>query len=90
MITDMEKPQPISAVVTPCDPFRIVDFPQLDPAPVPMAIEGKPATGRKMPFTYSPGPISIILLKIRAIESYSANADRLTRQRQFYTRVKRS
>ena len=86
----MENPKPIPAVVTPCDSDRIIDLRRLDRAPAPQATEGEQAGGRRIPFTYAPGPISIILLKIRAMENYSTNSQRLMRQRQFYVRVKGS
>lgn len=88
MTLRLEKPIQVSAVVTPCNPNSIVVLPQLDAAPISLAAEDKPTTGKRMPFSYCPGPISIILLKIKAIENYSANTDRLNRQRLFCSRVK--
>jgi hypothetical protein len=40
-----------------------------------------------MPFDHDPGPQSIILLKIIAMETYSANLPRLARRRQFCKRL---
>jgi len=51
---------------------------------------GRPAKAHPMPFAYNPGPTSVILLKIMAMENYSANVGRITRQRQFCSRIKGS
>jgi hypothetical protein len=87
----MDKPRQIPAVVTPCDSRPPSTNPSdVDASGVSLRADGKPARAYKMPFAYNPGPTSVILLKIMATENYSANASRLTRQRQFYLRLKGS
>ena len=43
---------------------------------------------RKIPVEHLPSPRSAILLKIVAMETYSANAPRLNRRRQFCSRFR--
>jgi hypothetical protein len=88
----MTKPKQVPAVVAPFDcrnPFA----PTLDVRSIfkiSSPAGDKPARGRRMPFEYNPGPASVILLKIMAMEHYSANVSRLARQRKFCSRVKGS
>ena len=43
---------------------------------------------RKIPVEHLPSPRSAILLKIAAMETYSGNAPRLNRRRQFCARFR--
>jgi hypothetical protein len=43
---------------------------------------------RKIPIQHNPGPRSPILFKIVAMETYSGNAPRLNRRRQFASRFR--
>jgi hypothetical protein len=90
MTLQTEKPRQIPAVVSRCgeDTSNAIDIQPIETASLRIVRQERPSVGKRMPFTYSPGPISIILLKIKAMENYSGNADRLTRQREFCTRVK--
>lgn len=87
----MTNPRQIPALVSACDPVTLSITPSSVQALArPLRLDPKPFKGQKMTFAYCPGPASVILLKIKAIENYSANAGRLTRQREFCSRVKSS
>ncbi len=85
----LTNPRPIPAVVAPCDAGSLSTTSlEIGAAGPSLGVEGTQAKGHRMPFAYCPGPASVILLKIRAMENYSANAGRLIRQRLFCSRVK--
>jgi hypothetical protein len=86
----MTKRKQVPAVVTSFDSRNLL-APALEATvfETPAPVDDKPAR-RRISFDYNPGPTSVILLKIMAMERYSANADRLTRQRQFCSRIKGS
>jgi hypothetical protein len=72
-------------------PFPPFDF---DPPPPPrftvLPVRQRDQTGepRKIPVEHLPSPRCAILLKIVAMETYSANAPRLNRRRQFCDRFR--
>lgn len=85
----MSKPLRIPAIVAPSYPRQPA---LIAPAPATVILSlklrrEKKRDPRQMPFDHDPGPQSIILLKIIAMETYSANLPRLARRRQFCKRL---
>ena len=75
----------------PSAPFLPIDFNPRSPAlfPVFLQLRRDPAAEpRRISVKHLPSPRSAILLKIVAMETYAANTPRLTRRRQFCTRLR--